>query len=483
MATTARDPRGFSMHLHETQAQSYDDLLEQDTRPVPDYVRSFGVEELGPVEIPARWYVDRELYQAEIENIWRRKWQMACRVDHVATVGDTYVYDVAGLSFVIVRASESEIKAYWNSCLHRGVPLRQCAGRVDRLQCPFHGFTWNLHGENVLIPHPEQFPHIDREKFSLPQVQVAIWQGFVFINPDPDAEPLETYMGPELEAEFSLVPFTGRELVMDVAKVFPANWKAVQEAFLESFHVLTTHPQFALSMAGDRCTTFGASGNVSRGILTTGQTSEYVSYTPDEQRIYSSLQEFWDDEPIGDFALPEGMTARAALIERSRNAMRPVLGAIADEVADTEVGDLFYYTLFPNFNPFGIFGQPMVYRFLPYGDDPDKSVMQVWFLMPLPPGVEPKAPAKTVWLTEEQEFGAYEPLGSFGAFISQDSGNLGGVMKGLRNSQTGIVNFARNYEMKIRHFYAVYERAMSLSSADEVGTLKQRRTVTVRRAG
>lgn len=471
MTDQASKPKPFSKYSHETQPQTFDDLLALDTRPVPDYVRHFGDYDVGPTQVPTRWYTDPELHKAEVEKIWKRKWQMACRVDHVREIGDTYVYNVAELSFVIVRASKDEIKGYWNSCLHRGVPLRPCAGRVDRLQCPFHGFTWGLDGKSLLIPHAEEFPQIDQATFSLPEVKVSVWQGFVFINPDLNAGPLEEYVG-KLDSELSLVPFTNRQLSMHVTKVFPANWKAVQEAFMESFHVLTTHPQFAVNM-GERCTSFGADGNVSRGILTIGQTNDYVRSTPDEQQIYRAMQEFWDDETdLGEFALPEGVTAREAIIKRSRDLMRPIIGPKADEVSDMEACELFYYTVFPNFFPFGVFGQPMMYRFLPYGSTPDKSLMEVWMLLPLPDGVEPDEPVKPIWLDEDQEFSTVEALGSFGAFISQDSSNLGSIMTGLRNNQLGFVTFARKYESKIRHFYALYEKALDLSAAEEVDRVK-----------
>lgn len=467
----ATKSKAFAMHSHESQAQSYEDLVRSDTREVPEHIRTFGELDIGPNEVPARWYTDHDIHRKEIENIWKRTWQMVCRTDHLPAVGDTYVYNICGMSFVLVRDRDNQIKGYWNSCLHRGATLRNCAGRVDRLQCPFHGFTWGLDGKSLLIPHPEEFPKIDQANFSLPEVQVGIWQDFVFINPDLGAEPLETYLAP-LNDQFSRIPFTGRELSLHVVKAFPANWKAVHEAFMESFHVLTTHPQFALAMA-ERCTSFGLTGNVSRGVLTVGQTNEYIPFTPDEEQIFRAQQEFWDDED--GVTLPDGVTARQALIERARNLMRPVVGAAADEASDTEAVDLYYYTLFPNFGPYGVFGQPMVYRFLPHASDPDKSTMEVWFLMPIPEGVEAKEPAKPIYIGEDEEFTAIESWGSFGAFLAQDSANIGGMMTGLRNNQTGIVNFAAKYESMIRHFYSLYEVAMGLSAGEEVAALKKKR--------
>lgn len=468
--------RGFKKYKHETQAQSYAELLDRDSRSVPEFIRDFVTEDVdpvGPCEIPIRWYTDPEVHDLEIEQIWKRTWQIACRVDHVPHVGDTFLYEVAGLSVAIVRVADDEIKGYWNACLHRGAPIiRHRLCRVDRLQCPFHGFTWDLEGNCQMIPHPEEFPHIDPDKFALPEVQVATWQGFVFINPDLEAESLESYMG-EFDNHFTRLPFTRRELSAHIGKVFPANWKAVQEAFMESFHVLTTHPQYAESSGADRCTDFGVSGNFSRGVVPFGVTNDYVAETPDEQYIWHRINDVWDDDvPPEELVLAPGATARQAMAERARAAFGPLLGSISDEASDAELIDIFYYTLFPNFHTQGFF-TGVIYRFLPYGDAHDKCIMDIMFLSPVPEGAEPKPPAEMILLGEDEDWTSIESLGAFGAFVSQDSGNLYGVMQGMRSNQRGFINLARKYEMKLRHFYSVYEEATGLSSAEEVAALKR----------
>lgn len=462
--------KAFTKHEHATQFQSYDDVLASDSREVPDFVRHAGAGDVGPVQIPARWYLDRQVHELEIEHIWKRKWQIACRTDDIPEVGDTYVYDIAGLSFVIVRVTPAQIKGYWNACLHRGVTLRKCSGRVDRLQCPFHGFTWGLDGRSRLIPNPEEFPHIDPENFSLPEVQVGVWEDFVFINPDLEAESLESYLG-TFPDQFRRWGYAGRQQALHFAKVFPANWKAVQEAFMEAWHVLTTHPQLAWSNA-ERCAQFGASGNYSRGILCMGQSSDYMPRTPDEQEIWDKMNSIWDDqERPPEQLLPEGVSARQAMAARNRDIFRPLMGDIVDEMSDAENVDVFYWSLFPNFNPFQGFKSPFIYRFLPYGDDHSKSIMDVMFLTPVAPGQQPLPPAKLRWIDEGDDYTALQELGTFGAFLSQDIANMDEIMKGLRNNRTGIVNFAREQELKIRHFYAIYERTLGLSAAEEVAAL------------
>ena len=479
-ATNPKRQQAFGRYVHENQPKDFIEVIEQDSHPIPEYIRSLATKEvgpyeevIGPTEIPTRWYTDSSLFEAEIENIWKKKWQMACRVEHLLEVGDTFVYNVAGLSIVIVRASNDEIKAYWNSCLHRGNPLRSKSGNCGgKLQCSFHGFTWNLQGESSMIPYKEQFPKIDQENFSLPEVQVAEWNGFVFVNPDLEAEPLEKFLGPIAEVN-QVWPYKV-EIAFHAAKVFNGNWKALQEAFMESFHVLTTHPQCIPFGGAEHCGAYAATGYVSLGVLPIALSNEYLPKTPDHQQVVSKMFEVWDDEEIPEqFVVPEGMTARQFVAMLQRNLMRPVVGPVVDETSMTEMMDVYNWAVYPNFHPFGIYTQPLAYSFRPHTKDPYKAVMEVMLIKPAEPGAETKPPPERVLVGEDEEFSSIDELGYFGAFISQDSSNMNNNIVGLENSQTGMLNLAHEFESKIRHFYSIYESEMGLSAADEVAALKQ----------
>src|SRR3546814_17586734 len=117
--------------LEKAQPTSYDDLLDRDSRQVPASLRRRGVTDIGPIEIPTLWYTDAVIHEREVERIWKTRWQIACRVDELRNVGDTWVYEVASLSFVIVRSDPQTIKAFYNSCLYSGRPLPD---RPDRMR-------------------------------------------------------------------------------------------------------------------------------------------------------------------------------------------------------------------------------------------------------------------------------------------------------------------------------------------------------------
>ncbi|MEM7078334.1 MAG: SRPBCC family protein [Pseudomonadota bacterium] len=220
----------------------------------------------GPTLVPVARYTDRRYHELEKEHIWAKCWQVAAHEDDFPTVGDVVPYDIAGKSYIVVRTSEDEYKAYYNACLHRGRKLREFRARgITELRCPFHGWTWNLDGSLKQVPCAYDFSGLDRSKENLPEVNVDRWGRFVFINPNPDCAPLAEHIG-DLGEHFTALPYERRYKQAHVAKVIKANWKVVQEAFMESYHVLMTHPQILTGGAHDMCTKYDAFGNYSRAI-------------------------------------------------------------------------------------------------------------------------------------------------------------------------------------------------------------------------
>jgi phenylpropionate dioxygenase-like ring-hydroxylating dioxygenase large terminal subunit len=175
---------------------AYHRMLDAETRPVPASYRRDSPIEPGPTRVPVARYTSKEFFDVEVEKIWKRVWQVACHEDDLLDVGDYVPYDIAGLSFLVVRVSPTEIKAYWNACLHRGRKLREQPGKcATELRCPFHAWTWNLDGSLRQIPCQWDYPGLKAENEHLVEVKVGTWGRFVFINPDPNCEPLEDFLG------------------------------------------------------------------------------------------------------------------------------------------------------------------------------------------------------------------------------------------------------------------------------------------------
>ena len=119
---------------------SYSEYLDQDSQKVPDFMYDENYKYLGSDEIETSRYISREFFEKEKECMWTRVWQFACRVEDIPEVGDSLVYDILDWSFLIVRSEKDTIKAFYNSCLHRGRRIKTERGVGKHLQCPIHGF-------------------------------------------------------------------------------------------------------------------------------------------------------------------------------------------------------------------------------------------------------------------------------------------------------------------------------------------------------
>ena len=140
---------------------SYQELLDTDTHAVPAILRLESPAYLGDHDKPVEQYTSRAFHELEIERLWRRVWQMACREEEIPEVGDTIVYDdlracrSSWCGRPRTRSRRSTICR-----LHRGRHLRDDGGPAFELRCPFHGFCWNLDGSLKQIPAEWDFPHV-----------------------------------------------------------------------------------------------------------------------------------------------------------------------------------------------------------------------------------------------------------------------------------------------------------------------------------
>jgi phenylpropionate dioxygenase-like ring-hydroxylating dioxygenase large terminal subunit len=308
------------------------------------------------------------------------------------------------------------------------------------------------------IPCRWDFPHVERDKFDLPQVQVGFWGGFVFVNMDPNCEPLEDFLG-DLPRHFLKWPLENKYKAAHVARVMGCNWKVCQEAFMEAYHVVGTHPQLMASI-GDANSQYDVWENFSRAITPNGTPSPHLDWDPTEQEQLDALTGREVDGPPM-LQLPEGMGARELMAQAARMQMQGVVGGV-HEVSDAELNDSFYYSLFPNFHPWAAFNR-IVYRFRPLGNDPNKSIMECLYLEPFR-GKRPKA-AEITWLTEDDDWTKASELGFLARVFNQDTFNLPKVQRGLRAAVAaggGTAPLANYEEAKIRHFHHLYEKWLEL---------------------
>jgi phenylpropionate dioxygenase-like ring-hydroxylating dioxygenase large terminal subunit len=450
-------------------AYSYQDLLDTETVAVPDALRSDTAPYLGSDNLPTERWTSREFFDLEVEKMWSKTWQMACRESQLANPGDYFVYDIVNNSVLIVRTESGELKAYHNSCLHRGRVLKRGAGGdAKELRCPYHGFTWSLSGDFVEAPCQWDFPHVNEAEFGLPEVRLDTWGGWVFINLDDEAPALEEYMG-ILPEHFKRWPPENRYIKMHVQKVINANWKAVVEAFIESYHAVATHPQIMTFQGIDNSQYDVWGDNISRTITSSGVIN------PSHEAVYN--QQDTINTVLGSSVLaPSGEEVDVRVGEPQGEGDTPARDKIAEVnyarfseqagedlstyATKAELMDAILYLVFPNFAPWAGYGPVLTYRHRPNGDDHESCIMDIFIMDQFPEGGERPADATTFRLGAEQPFSdAEEVMGeALARIFDQDGSNLPQVQKGLKTSRTGEVVLGNYQEVRIRHFHQTLDK-------------------------
>jgi hypothetical protein len=136
-----------------------------------------------------------------------------------------------------------------------------------------------------------------------------------------------------------------------------------------------------------------------------------------------------------------------------------------DQYHDVEfvAGDMI--SVFPNFHPWGAFSR-IVYRYRPYGSDPNRSIMEVMLFQPWPEDQPKPPPAKIHWLEPGETTIDAPELGQLGRVFLQDIGNMKSQQEGIKTNGNGYVIFSDHNEAPVRHLHDLYEKWMGLGDGE-----------------
>jgi nitrite reductase/ring-hydroxylating ferredoxin subunit len=437
-------------------------LLDEETVPVPEFLRPAPPAGLGDADMAVSRYFSADFHKQEMDKMWPRVWQFVARDEAIPDAGDHVVHDIGDHSVIVMRGDDGVVRAFANSCLHRGIALRPTGGNVEQLRCPFHGFTWDLAGAMKSLPCAWDFKHFGRDRQDLPQVRVETWAGFIFINFDKNAAPLVDWLGvlPEHCADYGLERAT---TIVHVRKRIPCNWKLAQEAFFESFHVRATHPHI-LTFTDDVDSQYDLYGdNLARCITPMSIASpnlDGVTQTEVMHDCIAASGRMADGD--GDaHTLPPGMTARQYVGEMNRAAYAAASGVDLSHATLAELQDAILYSVFPHFQIWaGYFGN-IVYRAMPDGHNPESCIYDV-MVLGRHKAHEPRPAAVPVhWLSDDEPFSSAPELGALGPVLDQDMRNLPHMTRGLKASMTGVVTLASYQELRIRAHHHTLDKYLA----------------------
>lgn len=424
---------------------------------------SAAIEE--PVRLSREPYVSSAYARDEQDLLWRKVWQFACREEEIPRIGDYYTYEILEQSVIVIRTGEDEVRAFHNACRHRGRRLTRDCGRATHFHCPYHGWQWNLQGDNLHVLDREDWRgRLDDEALRLRDVKVGRWGGFVFVNLDPDCPPLETFLE---EVQHWIGPFQLEKMNYKWRQWlrYGCNWKVAVEAFIEGYHAATTHPQTrdfgnarvgssAQGLHGHLFQVGTAGGGIGTGVGQKEQIDNrqipYLGLKQAKETVWSNTSDTFVEaasrlpDLLPESATPQDVAMKLMELACQLDAERGVQWPPIDPEHFAKVG--INWHVFPNTVLLPNVTFCLGFRMRPDGFDPDSSILEVFALERFPEGEAPE----TKWEHRPDMTGDNWPL-----LIKQDFRNLEEVQLGMKSAsidgllpnpeqEACVINFQRN---------------------------------------
>lgn len=198
------------------------------------------------LSLDARYYTDPEIFTAETEGLLAQTWQFAGHASQVSEAGDYFTLEINGENLFCIRDKNLKLHCFYNVCQHRAHTLLTGSGNTSLITCPYHAWNYHLSGELRAGPGIKVVPGFDIDKICLTSVSVESFHGFIFINFDSQAKPMDEWF-PGVRTQLA-------EFVPDIARLKPlqwidvperCNWKVSVENYSECYHCKLNHRTFA----------------------------------------------------------------------------------------------------------------------------------------------------------------------------------------------------------------------------------------------
>ncbi len=207
--------------------------------------------ELGTAPVDYTDSVDPAFFEAERDAIFKRTWLNVGRVERLPRTGSYFTKELPsagrGMSVIIVKTKDGSVKAFHNVCRHRGnklvwndFPNQETSGTCRQFTCKYHAWRYSLDGDLTYIQQEGEFFDVDKSDYGLVPVRCEVWEGFIFINFDQNAQPLVDYLGP-MGKGIEGYPFHEMTETYSYRAEVGSNWKLFIDAFAEFYHAPVLH--------------------------------------------------------------------------------------------------------------------------------------------------------------------------------------------------------------------------------------------------
>src|SRR5271167_2124808 len=191
--------------------------------------------------LPAPFYTDPSALALEQEKIFGKTWQVVGHCCQLANPGDFFTTELHGEPLLLVRGAGGELRGFYNVCRHRAGPPAEGCGSRKLFRCGYHGWTYRLDGSLISAPEFEGQQDFSPERFALMPVRAEQWFNLVFVNLDPNAEPLVKSLG-ALPKQVERFDLAGMKLFQRRTYEMKCNWKTYVDNYLEGYHLASVHP-------------------------------------------------------------------------------------------------------------------------------------------------------------------------------------------------------------------------------------------------
>ncbi|MGI9622280.1 MAG: aromatic ring-hydroxylating oxygenase subunit alpha [Acidimicrobiales bacterium] len=288
-----------------------------------EFARTAPPDDFPPFhDIPTGRHIGDEFYELEQEHLWPKVWVPAGRVEDVADPGDYFVFKDLGVPLLVVRGTDGQIRCFYNTCQHRGAPVvREDRGSSRRLRCQYHSWTYEIDGGTlVALPDERDFVDLDWEQRCLPRVSCETLDGWIFVNRDPDAQPLRAWLGPAADV-FAVSDGPSLSEVYRESVLVPCNWKVTAEAFLEVYHFKHIHSHAGVSVLDNR--------GAAMLLFSNGHSSMVTPYSEQNcERFGMDSWDDWKDVDNGPFApidkVPDMVNCTSTAVSFFPNIIMPL---------------------------------------------------------------------------------------------------------------------------------------------------------------
>lgn len=212
--------------------------------PLPEIRKAELAKVFAPLErastLPAAAYTSAELGLLEKERVLRKSWIPVGRIDQVSKPGDYLCVDLLDQPLMIVHGSDGQIRVMSRICLHRAAPIAEGTGNKRLFVCPYHAWSYTNDGRLKKAPLMEGAEDFDESKCRLPVIRTEIWNGFILVNFDDDAEPLVAQIE-GFDAYLEKYRLSQMRIIKTLEFDSHWNWKVLVENFMEAYHHIAIH--------------------------------------------------------------------------------------------------------------------------------------------------------------------------------------------------------------------------------------------------